>query len=125
MTERGTCWCGATAAVDHVRGCSIRPDGVRVSFSVVLCAACGTGRTVPPPVADYSATPLAENDRARQLPLWRTFAAESLALVRRYRPQGRLLDVGCNIGVLVAAAVRAGYAASGIDLVQTAVAYGC
>lgn len=119
------CWCGGTTFRHGITGTFSAPGDRAVPFAVSFCTACGTGQTVPRPAdVDYHVTPVADNDRVRQLPLWERFAAESLAVVRRYCPAGDLLDVGCNIGVLVRQAQAAGYAASGIDTDAAAVAFG-
>ena len=46
-----------------------------------------------------------------------------LALVQKHVPRGRLLDVGCSIGLLLFEAQRAGYEAVGLDLSAKLAAY--
>ena len=41
--------------------------------------------------------------------------AESLELVQRYRPSGRLLDVGCHVGTFLTLAESAGYEVAGVE----------
>lgn len=119
------CWCSGTRFRSGPFGAFAASGDRQVPFAIFFCTACGTGQTMPRPVAiDYSATATELNDRVGQLDLWRKFARDSLTVVQRYRHSGRLLDVGCNIGVLVDEAVRAGFAASGIDPDRAAVAFG-
>lgn len=88
------------------------------------CEGCGLGRTVPPPAeADgrehFAADPAyfrnavaAPKDR-----WWHRFHVAPLdCLVAAGAPPGaRLLDVGCNVGYLVAAATERGFRARGFD----------
>jgi SAM-dependent methyltransferase len=100
---------------------------------IVACAGCGLGRTVPAPAegdghegfaADpaYFARALAEpKDR-----WWRRFNDAPLDLLAAAGagPGRTLLDVGANVGYLVAAASRRGYRARGIDGSPAAVGAG-
>ncbi len=55
-------------------------------------------------------------------------AERLLRSIRRYRPDGRLLDIGAGSGILVEVATRLGYRADGIEpsewMVQSAAAHG-
>jgi SAM-dependent methyltransferase len=97
------------------------------------CRRCGLGRTVPAPAeADgrehFAADPgyfrdavAAPKDR-----WWSRFQAAPLdMLAAAGAPVGaRLLDVGCNVGYLVAAAAARGFRAHGLDGSAAAVAVG-
>lgn len=54
---------------------------------------------------------------------FRIYAKRLLSHIGRYTPGGRLLDVGCSVGLLVDEAQRAGYLAEGIDLDTNAVEF--
>jgi 2-polyprenyl-3-methyl-5-hydroxy-6-metoxy-1,4-benzoquinol methylase len=47
-----------------------------------------------------------------------------LALIERFSPRGRILDVGCNIGTFVMVARERGWDAAGVDVNHAAVRYG-
>ncbi len=100
---------------------------------VERCRRCGLGRTVPPPPeADgrecFAADPayFREAVATPKDRWWHRFQAAPLELlVRSGAPPGaRLLDVGCNVGYLVAAASRRGFRAHGLDGSAAAVAVG-
>ena len=121
--------CGETA----IRGNGLRsPDrlhGVPGSFSVVVCAACGAGRTLPPASSEelgafyptsYAAHVLERvllgraQEHGRRLIVDRSFARAPLSALNRL-PTGAVLDVGCGRGDLGAALVRRGWRVTGID----------
>lgn len=100
---------------------------------IECCEGCGLGRTVPSPAgadgrehfagdaAYFQEAVLAPKDR-----WWRRFNAAPLNfLVAAGAPSGaHLLDVGCNVGYLVAAAAERGFRARGFDGSAAAVAVG-
>lgn len=99
------------------------------AFAVAECRACHLARTWPSPLAGSALVGYyAERDdyelRLREIDIWRPFSESFLAIVRRFVPAGRLLDVGCNLGILVSVARQAGYAAQGLDLSEKAVRRG-
>ncbi len=53
----------------------------------------------------------------------RATAGRLLDMVARYRPSGRLLDVGCGHGLLLSEARRRGYHVVGVELSRTAAAH--
>jgi SAM-dependent methyltransferase len=103
------------------------------SASVYRCAACGLGETVPAPAeADgretFAADPAyfaAAYGQAKDR-WWRRFTEAPLDCLEAAgaRPGLGLLDVGCNLGYLVAAARARGYRARGFDASPAAVAFG-
>ncbi|MEQ1829322.1 MAG: class I SAM-dependent methyltransferase [Pirellula sp.] len=95
-------------------------------FSIGECVECQLGLTIPASLvsepsyeeAPQYATAYQHDER------FRIYARNLLAHVRKYVDRGRLLDVGCSVGLLVDEASRAGYLAEGIDLDTNAIDYG-
>jgi 2-polyprenyl-3-methyl-5-hydroxy-6-metoxy-1,4-benzoquinol methylase len=111
-----------------------RAPSLRLGDShIERCERCGLGRTVPPPseadgrerfagdAAYFRQALVSPKDR-----WWRRFNAAPLNfLVAAGAPSGaHLLDVGCNVGYLVAAAGERGFRARGFDGSAAAVAVG-
>lgn len=95
--------------------------------SILKCSTCGLLRTSPTPILDIP--DLYENESVstsheKNIELWKTFSKEIIDNLIPYKNGGRLLDVGCNIGVLVHVANNAGFDAEGIDLNQSAINFG-
>ena len=94
-------------------------------FSIKECVGCHLASTQPTSFVSepsYEEAPqyaaAYQNDEK-----FRVYARSLLAHLGRYVPSGRLLDVGCSVGLLVDEARRAGYKAEGIDLDTNAVDY--
>jgi SAM-dependent methyltransferase len=97
------------------------------------CRTCGLGRTIPPP-PEADGHECFSRDRtyfeqAYAQPKdrwWQRFTEDPLNFLESAgaQPGLRLLDVGCNLGYLVAAAGRRGFRASGLDASPAAVAFG-
>ena len=97
------------------------------------CVGCGLGRTVPPPAEADGREQFAEDPAYFRNALaqpkdrwWYRFTRAPLDLLEAAgAPPGlRLLDVGCNVGYLVAAARERGFHAHGLDGSAAAVAVG-
>lgn len=91
---------------------------------VKICANCGMGRTSPPPTinenyylqnSEYEELFVSNSER------YQGFARELLTLLGGRR--GRLLDIGCGGGFLIAEALKMGFEARGIELNQRMVEY--
>ena len=100
---------------------------------VLRCQACGLGRTEPPPAEANGREHFVDDPayflRAVRQPKdrwWRRFNDAPLATLAAAgaRPGLSLLDVGANVGYLVAAARDRGYRARGLDGSPAAVAAG-
>lgn len=95
------------------------------AYSLHRCTRCDLIRTHPVPGdATYTEGDEATQARIANEAAYRDFALSILTDVARFKPKGRLLDVGCNIGIVVDEACRAGYDALGVDLDPTAIAHG-
>ena len=97
-----------------------------LEFSIEECRHCNLASTYPDSfVSDpsYEAAPqyaAAYNQDEK----FRIYARSLLSHISRYVRGGRLLDVGCSVGLLVDEARRTGFSAEGIDLDTNAVACG-
>ncbi len=98
-------------------------------FSVLVCTDCGLGRSWPAPLSSDMITDFYEerqdfHERFDNLELWRGFVRPLLQRIKHQQVGGSLIDVGCNLGVLVAEARKEGYEAKGIDLSRSGLAFG-
>jgi SAM-dependent methyltransferase len=116
--------CGATRLVTALRVGAVE---------VQRCVRCGLGRTMPPPAEADGRERFAEDPAYFRDALaqpkdrwWHRFNRAPLEFLETAgAPTGlRLLDVGCNVGYLVAAARERGYRAKGLDGSAAAVAVG-
>lgn len=94
-------------------------------YELHACKTCQLVRTLPIPRQDvYSLGDEATSARIDNEAIYRDAARSLLKTCKRYVASGTMLDVGCNIGLLVEEAAAAGYDAQGIDLDPAAVAHG-
>jgi 2-polyprenyl-3-methyl-5-hydroxy-6-metoxy-1,4-benzoquinol methylase len=99
------------------------------SRTVVQCAGCGLRALEPMPSLD---TLVAINEETvhpffssylEDAETYRTYFEHKLDDLQRYKPAGRLLDVGCGAGLFLEAAGQRGYEVVGVDLSPVPVAY--
>ncbi len=135
MSPPGTPFeCGICGGTDGEFLFSARDFNFRTtdeSFSVARCTACGTAQTVPRPSDDTlgrfyppSYYPTGGYDRAYYRRRIQPSQRQKLDIVRRFRPSGTLLDVGCGAGFFVREASEQGYSAEGIEFSREAVEFG-
>lgn len=111
---RGGCWCGADEADETIRGDAWR---------ILICRACGTGRTDPSP-PDPRDAPLSRA-YAKRARLFEHYMDRLLDILEREMGAAaarRLLDVGCGPGILLDRARRRGWMAEGIEPAEAAAA---
>jgi len=98
-------------------------------FSVIKCANCGLARTWPIPVESGEVEKFYEefddyNLLYKNLNLRKIYCKKILKIINIYKKRGKLLDVGCNIGVMVKESMNKGYSAAGIDISNSAIEFG-
>jgi SAM-dependent methyltransferase len=104
----------------HIAGSRLEREG----FTVRCCATCALGTTEPQSYVQsshYDDLPTWSATVASKEGLFRKYQRDFLAHVHSCAPGGRLLDVGCSVGLLVDEANALGYVADGIDLDSHAV----
>jgi SAM-dependent methyltransferase len=101
-------------------------------FNVCRCAACGLVRLNPRLHEDElpelyegeyftGAHETGYDSYERDRPLYEKTFARRLRLIRRFKPAGTLLDIGCGLGYFMGVARRGGYDAHGLDCSNYAV----
>lgn len=120
------CVCGSRMYRTRIEGSFDRVGLRGFAFRVAECTACGLARTLPPPDASQYVDGYAQTTANGRF----TGSGEDgwsrrrAAWIAARAPQGRLLDVGCNSGNLVAAASELGFEADGIDVDPIATGFG-
>lgn len=106
--------------------------GRSAGWEILTCKGCGLGLTSPVPAPGE----LEAQNAARYLPAARAdiyFSRRAefeeryrgyLGRIKKIRPAGALLDVGCNIGFFLKYAREAGFAVTGLELNRPCAAYG-
>lgn len=120
------CFCGEARYRLVLKGNYDRGIDAEYDFSVVECLNCGLARTFPPPDVTqyergYPPTTAQGRFAGTHTDMWSEPIA---AYVAKRAPGKQLLDVGCHVGNLVAAATARGFAAEGIDIDPVATAEG-
>ena len=106
--------------------------GRQGAYEILQCRARGLGVTSPAPsaaqLAEFNRSAYGAEERAavyasRSAELKERYAAQ-IARIKRFKPEGALLDVGCNIGIFMKAARDAGFAVTGVEMNSGCAAYG-
>lgn len=98
-----------------------RPVLAGSGFSIVQCRGCTVGLTLPRPVEADGTEHFAEDEAYfrrfldEQREFRRRLAMPMLRLLERFKPSGRVLDVGCGLGFFLECAAAKGYGCVGID----------
>ena len=92
----------------------------RRGWSIYLCARCANAFTIPPPKLSYEENEFylsSKNDES----LFRRYAQQIIATIKKYARSGHLLDVGTGGGLLLKEATQTGFLAEGIKPSKKAV----
>ncbi len=93
-------------------------------FRFFRCRSCGLIQMIPRPRPvsgrdDYTGYDLEKQRRFVRL-FWVPQYERALRMIRRYKPSGTLLDVGCGTGEFLEAAERRGFSVTGVEPSETA-----
>lgn len=98
------------------------------NFKVLSCTICGLSRTDPPPYEDDVTAEIYQdfsfNDAYKNPELWESFFIQMFKYANKYKPNGKLLDIGCGSGFFINLARKKGYDTYGVELNKDAVNYG-
>ena len=92
---------------------------------IVMCRDCRTFRTLPYFMMDYSGQEFYCEHYLKNEELFRGFASSLLEIVARHKQGGRLLDIGCSIGLILDEGSGLGFQTEGIELNEKAVDVAC
>lgn len=120
------CLCGSTSYSELISGTYDRLLLQDYEFRVLQCLECGLARTVPiPDQHQYERGSALTSEGGSFVGSHDDAWSDSIAQdVQKRFGVGRLLDVGCHVGALVAAAEARGFEAEGIDLDRVATSEG-
>lgn len=99
------------ALVDY----DFKPDTQKV-YQIVNCAGCSFIYTNPVPDLGAAYADTVDDVYLNSVDQRRNTAERNVHRIKKRIPSGRILDVGCNIGVFLDAAADAGFEAEGIEL---------
>jgi SAM-dependent methyltransferase len=116
-SNKPACVCGATQYSPVLRGTYDRLLLHDYAFEVVRCNRCALARTLPvPDQRQYDSGYALTTEDGRFVGAHEDgWSERTVRYVRRRAGGSRLIDVGCSVGNLVAAAKAHGYEAVGID----------
>ena len=136
-------WCSEVDAICTTCRATVAEAAYEIDgHQIVRCARCAHLYVSPRPAmddvvtiygADYFENPAFANadhdayfgyaDYLKERPNIQLRSAQILERIERHQPAGALLDIGCGMGLFVEVAAQRGWAASGIDLNEHAVAW--
>ncbi|AJF60200.1 MAG: 2-polyprenyl-3-methyl-5-hydroxy-6-metoxy-1,4-benzoquinol methylase [archaeon GW2011_AR10] len=83
--------------------------------SIEKCSSCGISRTFPVPKPNYAGEKEKHLNYLLERKKVEGFMEELLEEVKKFKPSGKLLDVGCSVGILLELAERSGYSVKGVE----------
>ncbi|MFH1479056.1 MAG: class I SAM-dependent methyltransferase [Candidatus Omnitrophota bacterium] len=83
---------------------------------VVICNNCRAFRTMPYLLMDYSEQEFYCEHYLKNERIFKGFAETLVKLAKRYKREGKLLDIGCSVGFVLEEASKAGFEAEGVEL---------
>jgi SAM-dependent methyltransferase len=130
-TDTGICPCGGRRTrtiLKADRYCTYGQDVAHADYELRSCIACGLVRTWPPP-EDHDHGPFRDESflspYLERPALFDAYLRDTVNHIARLAPPpGTLVDVGANIGTIVALARDRGYDAIGIELNEAGVDLG-
>ena len=102
------------------------------AYEIFRCRVCGLGVTSPAPSGEqltecnrgaYGAKDRAGVYYSRRVELKKRYSSY-IQRIKRFRPSGALLDLGCNVGVFMNVAREKGFSVTGVELNADCAAYG-
>jgi len=122
------CWCGENN-YKVIADCQKGEGKFKMPFQIIRCQACGLARNWPKPLSIVDAGQHYRSrkdylERLAESKKWYKFSKVFLKELKKFKVTGKLLDVGCNVGMFVSYAKKNGYEAQGIDLSVEAIEAG-
>ncbi len=92
-----------------------------IRFSILECTSCNLVQTYPRPyesseVSEYYQESLDVENRIRNISSHRQYAITYLDYIAQYKKTGKLLEIGCSLGVALKVAQERGYEVLGLDI---------
>jgi len=104
--------CNACGSKDHRRYLKFESKNVEIA----ICKGCGLFRTFPYPETDYGEQEFYCEHYLRNENLYRGFARDIVKIVKQYKQNGKLLDIGCAVGFVLEESRKNGFNAEGVEL---------
>ncbi|MDI6840230.1 MAG: class I SAM-dependent methyltransferase [bacterium] len=121
ITEKIICICGCSEYSEILKGYYNRRGISDYPFTLLRCKSCRLVRTFPIPEVNYESISRDTQAHLEDEKTWREISKGEIRRVKQYVKVGKLLDIGCNIGLMVKETEKRGFDAIGIDIDEKAV----